>query len=61
MESILKSLLATLNKIKVDGEENMDMLLGCIQMVKELLEVFKKVQQKEGAENGTDGQQLENI
>jgi hypothetical protein len=61
MELTLKSLLATLGKINVSGKDNLDMLLGCIQTVEGLLEVCKKVQQKEGEVNGTAGQQLEGV
>lgn len=60
MQQIIESLIITLGKVEVRGEENLDMLLGCIQMLKNLLETVKTVQ-KEVAEDGTEHQQGENV
>jgi hypothetical protein len=61
MQQIIKSLIITLNKISVNGEENMDMLLGCIQTLKNLLETIKKAQESEVAKNDAENQQEENV
>lgn len=61
MQEIVKSLIITLNKISVNGEENMDMLLGCIQTLKNLLETIKEVQEKGAMENDAEHQQGENV
>jgi hypothetical protein len=61
MQEIIKSLIITLNKISVNGEENMDMLLGCIQTLKNLLETIKKAQEKGATENEAENQQGENV
>jgi len=61
VQEIVKSLIITLNKISVNGEENMDMLLGCIQTLKNLLETIKEVQEKGAMENDAEHQQGENV
>jgi len=55
MQQIIESLIITLGKVEVRGEENLDMLLGCIQTLKNLLETVKTAQ-KEVAENGPENQ-----
>ena len=61
MLQIIKSLIITLEKIEVRGEENLDMLLGCIQTLKKLLETIKEAQEKEVAGNDAENQQGENV
>lgn len=61
MLKIIESLIFTLNKVTVEGEENWDKLLGCIQTLRKLSELIKEAQEKGAAVNETDNQQSENV
>ena len=47
----LKTLLNTLNRIAVSGEENMNMLLGCIQLLKSEITRAETEEREKNAEN----------
>lgn len=49
MEKLINGLLAALNKIKVDGKENHELVLGCIVALEKLKEEL------EGVHYGGDG------
>lgn len=48
MLEIMKKMLNTMNKIEVNGKENLDMLLGCMMTVEQIINAL------EGDENAND-------
>ena len=53
MEKLINGLLAALNKIKVDGKENHELVLGCI------IALEKLKAELEGVYHGGDGKKQE--
>lgn len=47
MQEILNQLIFTLNKIEVRGRENIDMLLGCIMTLENLLKIVEEAKANE--------------
>ena len=47
METFLKTLLESLNRIEVKGKENIDILLGCIIAIENALEQLNNPQKEE--------------
>jgi hypothetical protein len=55
MREFLKKLLASLERISVSGKDNLDILLGCMMSIEEVIEQLEKqVKQLEG-EGEDDG------
>lgn len=61
MKEIFDRLIYTLGCIEVHGEENMDMLLGCIKALKQLKSMVKterrEIKPEEEEENGANQDQ----
>lgn len=51
----INAVLATLNTVDVKGKDNMDKMLGCIQVLEKLKDAFEDMQGK-GNENDADNQ-----
>lgn len=44
MKSVLEKLIFTLEKIEVNGKNNLDMLLGCILTLEKLIEAIEETE-----------------
>ena len=56
----VKAVLSTLNTVEVKGKDNMDKMLGCMQVLEKLEEAFEEMQGKE-PEHDADNQYGENV
>ena len=58
LENILKNLILTLGKIEVHGKDNLDRLLGCIQVIEKMLNAYCEAKaETEETKNEADNQQ----
>lgn len=57
----VKAVLSTLNTVEVEGFDNMDKMLGCKQVLENLVEAFEETQGKGLTVNETENQQGENV
>ncbi len=55
MENQLRNILNTLNQIEVRGQENLDMLLGCILTIEKIIAENKQQEAQNKAKEGGAG------